>query len=235
MPPAFPTINPSGPWGCTGGSRRPVTARSRSEMMHMRMGDGRWEMGSGDGDAGRRSARPSVDSRPTLLRFFDISPPPPRMHGTTADVEGWLLAAALAGVTRAFLSPWRHHALLRDAPRPGRRPGAKSRGRDRGQLDSPLWRAGVGIPFTWCLREFDGAMVPPQSLAALGQGCQPGSDGVPPVVRRRSAAVGRPKCGTPFLAATRSSPPRSSATFFACGCQSFSSSLCVDEDLQLSR
>lgn len=103
------------------------------------MGDGRWEMGSGDGDAGRRSARPSVNSRPTLLRFFDISPPPPRMHGTTADVEGWLLAAALAGATRAFLSPWRHHALLRDAPRPGRRPGAKSRGRDRGQLDSPLY------------------------------------------------------------------------------------------------
>lgn len=99
-----------------------------------------------------------------------------------------------------------------------------------------VWRAGVGIPFTWCLREFDGVTVPPpQSLAALGQGCQPGSDGVPPVVRRRSAAVGRPKCGTPFLAATRSSPPRSSATFFACGCQSFSSSLCVDEDLQLSR
>lgn len=160
------------------------------------MGDGRWEMGSGDGDAGRRSARPSVDSRPTLLRFFDISPPPPRMHGTTADVEGWLLAAALAGATRAFLSPWRHHALLRDAPRPGRRPGAKSRGPDRGQLDSPLC-GGPGS--VYLLRgvyvSSTGSWSPPQSLAALGQGCQPGSDGVPPVVRRRSAAVGRPNAG----------------------------------------
>lgn len=91
-------------------------------------------MGSGDGDAGSDQ----LVCRPTLLRFFDISTPPPRMHGAMADGEGWLLAAALAGATRAFLSPWRHHALLRDAPRSGRRPGAKSRRRDRGQLDSPL-------------------------------------------------------------------------------------------------
>lgn len=193
------------------------------------MGDGirRW----------RRGHRPSADSRPTLLRFFDISTPPPRMHGAMADAEGWLVAAALAGATRAFLSPWRHHALLRDAPRPGRRPGAKSRSWDRGQLDSPLC-GGPGS--VYLLRgvyvSSTGSWSPPiPSLAALGQGCQPGSDGVPPVVRRRSAAIGRPKCGTPFLAATRSSPPRTSATFFACGCRAFSSSLCVDEDLQLSR
>lgn len=29
---------------------------------------------------------------------------------------------------------------------------------------APVWRAGVGIPFTWCLREFDGVMVPPPNL-----------------------------------------------------------------------
>lgn len=198
--------------------------------MHMRMGDGRWDpaMATRASSVGRLSTDAA-----SVSRHFA---PPPRMHGAMADAEGWLVAAALAGATRAFLSPWRHHALLRDAPRPGRRPGAKSRSRDRGQLDSPLC-GGPGS--VYLLRgvyvSSTGSWSPPiPSLAALGQGCQPGSDGVPPVVRRRSAAIGRPKCGTPFLAATRSSPPRTSATFFACGCRAFSS-LCVDEDLQLSR
>jgi hypothetical protein len=70
------------------------------------------------------------------------------MHGAMADGEGWLVAAALAGVTRGFLSPWRHHALLRDAPRPDRRPDAKEQRLGQRSIGfASLWRAGGRYTF----------------------------------------------------------------------------------------
>lgn len=174
MPPAFPTNNPSGPWGCTGGSRRQVTARSRSEMMHMRMGDGRWDpaMATRASSVGRLSTDAA-----SVFRHFDTTTSNARRDGGCGGLVGGRSASGRDKGLSFAVAPSRLVTRCTST-----RPSPRRKEQESGQRSigfASVWR--VGIPFTWCLRELDGVVVSPHPIFGGPWA------GLPAWVRRRAA------------------------------------------------
>lgn len=162
----------------------PPPGHSPQQVRNDAHADGRWEMGDGIRRWRRGAAisssvgQLSTDSA-SVFRHFSTTTSNARDDGGCGGlVAGRSASGRDKGLSFAVAPSRLVTRCTSTRPSPRRK---EQRSGQRSIGFASVWRAGVGIPFTWCLREFDGVMVPPPPIFGGPWA------GLPAWVRRRTA------------------------------------------------